>query len=744
MAVARHQIIHDKFLAALSELEGVAPIAACSESFPAPLAREIFESQLTSRLIDFEARAMKARDEGYYTIGSAGHEGNAAVAAALRLDDLCFLHYRSGGFFMQRSKQAEGSTPIFDTLLSLAASAEDPASGGRHKVWGSRRLNIPPQTSTIASHLPKAVGAAFALGRSASLKHEPTVAADAVVVATFGDASLNHSTAVGAINGALWARHQTLPLPLLMVCEDNQIGISVKTPQGWVASQYANRQGLKYFHADGRNLEDAYLVARMAVDYCRTKRAPVFLHLETERLMGHAGSDVEQTYRSLEEIEAVEARDPLVQSARWMVERGVMTAGEIRQLHDEFEARIQGASREASRRAKLTTVSEVKAALAPYDREAVEAEAARTIPNEERLRVFGSERSLPENSARPRHMAMLINWALHDLMLKYEEMLVFGEDVAKKGGVYHVTTKLYERFGVGRCFNTLLDEQVILGVAIGAAHLGYLPSPEIQYLAYLVHASDQLRGEAGSLQFFSNDEYRNPMVMRVAGLAYQKGFGGHFHNDNGFAFLREIPGMVLACPSRGDDAVGMLRTSFALAKASGRVVAFMEPIALYMRKDLHEEGDEAWCFDYPAPGESIPLGEPRVYAAEGEEAEDITVITYGNGVPMSLRVMERLQKEGIRSRVVDLRWLLPLDEERIVAEAERTGRLLVVDEGRRSAGIGEQIAALVAEGAKERVLIRRVAGEDCYVPLAAAANLVLIGEDDIEAGARALMQEVRT
>ncbi|MEZ6195665.1 MAG: thiamine pyrophosphate-dependent enzyme [Planctomycetota bacterium] len=738
MAVSRQQVIHENFLAALRELEGRAPSIPLPDGVTAELAREIFESQLTSRLIDFEARAMKAREEGFYTIGSAGHEGNAAVAAALRPDDLCFLHYRSGAFMMQRSRQVAGTTPIFDTLLSLSASSEDPASGGRHKVWGSAELNVPPQTSTIASHLPKAVGAAFALGRSAPLHHELTVGPDAIVVASFGDASLNHSTAVGAINSALWARHQRLPLPLLMVCEDNQIGISVKTPRGWIESQYANRPGLAYFHADGRDLGDAILGARRAIEYCRTKRAPTFLHLETERLMGHAGSDVEQTYRTLAEIEDVERRDPLIRSAAWLVARGVMTAGEIRARHDELEERIRAASREAAARPKLTTAEAVVAALAPCDLVAVEAEASRPAPPAARIKAFGSEAALPERSARPRHLAMLINWALLDLMAKYDDMLVFGEDVAKKGGVYHVTTKLYERFGAGRCFNTLLDEQTILGVAIGAAHLGYLPSPEIQYLAYLVHASDQLRGEACSLQFFSNDRFRNPMVMRVASLGYQKGFGGHFHNDNGFAFLREMPGLVIACPSRGDDAVGMLRTAFALAKTQGRVVAFMEPIALYMTKDLHEEGDEAWSFRYPEEGEAVPLGEPRIYEDGGDE--DLTVVTYGNGVPMSLRVAGRLRAEGVRTRVVDLRWLLPLGEDLVVAEAVRTGRLLVVDEGRRTAGIGEQISAVVAERAERPVRIARVAGDDCYVPLAAAANLVLVSEAEIERAARALLE----
>src|SRR5687768_1044957 len=124
------------------------------------------------------------------------------------------------------------------------------------------------------------------------------------------------------------------------------------------------------------------------------------------------------------------------------------------------------------------------------------------------------------------------------------------------------------------------------------------------------------------------------MVMRIASLGYQRGFGGHFHNDNSIAALRDIPGLVVGCPSRGDDAATMLRTLAALAKVDGRVTIFLEPIALYMTKDLHDAGDGLWLFPYPAPNESMTLGEGRVY---GDGADDLVIFSYGNGMPMSLR-----------------------------------------------------------------------------------------------------------
>jgi 2-oxoisovalerate dehydrogenase E1 component len=349
-----------------------------------------------------------------------------------------------------------------------------------------------------------------------------------------------------------------------------------------------------------------------------------------------------------------------------------------------------------------------------------------------RLDVFGGEQKLPENGP-PRHLAIQINQALHDLFCKYPEALLFGEDVAQKGGVYTVTKGLHKAFRNARVFNTLLDETIILGLAQGYANLGMLPIPEIQYLAYFHNACDQIRGEAASLQFFSNNQYRNPMVVRIAGLGYQKGFGGHFHNDNSITALRDIPGLVVGCPSRGDDAATMLRTLAALAKVDGRVSIFLEPIALYMTKDLYEAGDSQWLFPYPAPDQAMTLGEGRVYAPE---ASDLVIFTYGNGIPMSLRAAREITaKHGWAVRVVDLRWLVPLNASFIAEQARDARRILVVDEGRHSAGIGEGVITAIVEAGYGTTPLQRVVGADTYTPLAGAALAVLPGDADIVAAA---------
>jgi 2-oxoisovalerate dehydrogenase E1 component len=625
--------------------------------------------------------------------------------------------------------------PVMDSALSFAASMEDPASGGRHKVWGSKPLWVLPQTSTIASHLPKALGTAVAIEQARRIGHKLPIPEDSIAICSFGDASSNHATAQTAFNAAAWTAYQKLPAPVLYVCEDNGIGISVKTPNDWVANNFRHRADLDYFYADGLDLANGYAQVQEAVEHCRTTRRPTFLHLRTTRVMGHAGTDFEIEWRSVEELFAVEATDPLLRSAEIALSSGLYTRESLLALYETTRKRCFEAAEEADRRPRLTTLEQVMKPLAPYTPAAVQAEAERADYQDRRLAAFGSEEKLPENQP-PRHLAIQIGQALHDIMAKYPESLLFGEDVAQKGGVYTVTKGLHKTFKGSRVFNTLLDETVILGLAQGYANMGMLPLPEIQYLAYFHNACDQIRGEAASLQFFSNDQYRNPIVMRVASLGYQKGFGGHFHNDNSIAALRDIPGLVVGCPSRGDDAATMLRTMTALAKVDGRVCAYLEPIALYMTKDLYEAGDGQWQFGYPAPGEAMPLGEGRIYH---EDANDLVVFTFGNGVPMSLRAARTIEAElGWKVRVVDLRWLAPLNDNFIAAQAKSARRIIVLDEGRRSAGVGEGIITAIVEGGSGATPLERVVGADTYTPLAGAALLVLPGDADVVAAARKL------
>jgi 2-oxoisovalerate dehydrogenase E1 component len=815
---------------------------------------DLFDAQVTSRQLDLAGRWLRSFGEGFYTIGSAGHEGNAALAAALRPGDPALLHYRSGAFYCLRAAQAAGETAFpdpttsegadpasghdagpapdattaghggddrpapdrpdaaedrgdrllhaaptgpatgpdapapggdtpdgtaaagdpaapgaaedayagaaRDVLRGMVASTREPIAGGRHKVFGRADLAIVPTTSTIASHLPRAVGTGLALerlrrrdpaGRRAGadpvgdVGHPPQAPwpPDAIVVCSFGDASVNHASATAAFNTAGWYDHTGLRIPVLFVCEDNGLGISVRSPKGWVEATLRSRPGIRYFGADGTDPVETYRAAVEAAGWVRRHRRPAVLHLTTVRLMGHAGADAEAAYRGSAELTADLARDPLLATARLLVTAGVATAEELLSRYDERGWQVRRIAEEVLDEPKLASPAEVVAEIAPrrparVARAVADAAARADGPGAAiRADAFGGR---PPERTGPLTLAQSINAALADGMLDHPGMVVFGEDVAAKGGVYGVTKGLRDRFGPARVFDTLLDETSILGLGLGAGLAGLLPVPEIQYLAYLHNAEDQLRGEAATMRFFSSGAFRNPMVVRVAGLAYQEGFGGHFHNDNSLAVLRDVPGLVIAVPARPDDAAPMLRTCLASAAVDGSVCVVVEPIALYHTRDLYAEGDGEWLAEYAGPGDwaagHVPIGRARVYGVGS--AEDLTIVTFGNGVPMSLRAAATLAEEGVGTRVVDLRWIAPLPVADIVREASATGRVLVVDETRRSGGVGEGVIAALVDGGYVGAA-RRVAGVDSFVPLGPASRQVLVTEDAITQGARTLL-----
>jgi len=703
--------LEEHLLEALRALEPSAALRAAP-----PEVEDLWHAQVDSRQADYAARWLQQHGRSFYTIGSAGHESNAAIALAVRDDDPALLHYRSGAFYLARAARA-GVEGLRDVMLGVVAAASEPIAGGRHKVFGRKELALLPMTSTIASHLPRAVGMALAIDRASRLRVSSPWQPDAIVVCSFGDASLNHATAQAALNTTAQIAFQGLPLSLLYVCEDNGLGISVPTPPGWVESALTARPELRYEIAYGHDPAEVLGIATELASWVRERRRPAVLHLRCVRYLSHAGADAEIAYRSPQSIRADYERDPILGTGRWLVSAGKATGP---QLADDYLAardQTRELALEVAALPQMTSAEQVMAPLAPRS-PAVVAERAN------RVQLAGDE---------PLTLAQAINHGLAAVLERHPNALLFGEDVAVKGGVYGVTRGLHARFGAGRVFDTLLDETSILGLSLGSAVSGFLPIPEIQYLAYLHNAEDQLRGEASTLQFFSQRAYRNGMVIRIAGYGYQRGFGGHFHNDDAVGVLRDIPGIVIASPARPDDAAAMLVTCAESAATDGTVCVFLEPIALYHTRDALEDGDDGWV---AAPNDQhVPVGSARLYSDGG----DLTIVTWANGLHLSTRVVHVLaEQRGIRARLLDLRWLAPLPADDILREANATGHVLVVDETRRTGGVSEGILAALVDGGFDGRMAR-IASKDSFVPLGDAARLVLVSEEEIEAAALALL-----
>ena len=672
--------------------------------------------QLASRHCDLAARWLRSQGKGYYTIGSAGHESNAILAMATRPTDPALLHYRSGGFYLGRA----GLDGVSDILAGVVAATSEPISGGRHKVFGRHDLAIIPQTSTIASHLPRAVGVAFAIDRAAKLKVASPWPSDAITVCSFGDASANHSVATGAFNTAMYCAYQGLPLPLLFVCEDNGLGISVRTPAGWIETAVRLAAAPAIRRRRRRRSDRRRRGCVELAEWVRKRRASRrsctcarFATAATPAPMSKP--PIAPAPRCAPKLTAI--RSSALPGRCWpdgWTTVATCCSGTTRSPRwcTLVAAKLADAE-------QLTTADEVMGPLAMRRPDEVARLAKRLSP--------------PPANPEPLTFAQAVNTTLATVLERQPNVLVFGEDVAVKGGVYGVTKGLMAKAGAGRVFDTLLDETSILGLANGSAISGFVPIPEIEYLAYLHNAEDQLRGEAATLSFFSNGQYRNGLVVRVAGYGYQEGFGGHFHNDDAVAVLARHPrpGRRLAlaarrCRSDVDDVcrrcpgrwhgLGVPRTDRPLPHA--RPVRGRRP-----RVDGCDPADH-----------HVPIGSARTYG----DGLDLTIITCGNGVLMSLRVAQRLAGRGIGVRVVDLRWLSPLPIDDLVRETHATRAVLVADETRASGGWSEGvITALVDCGITTR--IGRATSKDSFIPLGDAAKLVLLSEDEIEAAAYRLL-----
>jgi 2-oxoisovalerate dehydrogenase E1 component len=218
------------------------------------------------------------------------------------------------------------------------------------------------------------------------------------------------------------------------------------------------------------------------------------------------------------------------------------------------------------------------------------------------------------------------------------------------------------------------------------------------------------------------------MVLRVPGLAYQKGFGGHFHNDNSLAIFRDIPGLILAVPSNGADASKMLRTAVRQAYENGRIIVFVEPIALYMTKDLYKPKDGKWTFQYPDLEEEIPVGDFTEYG----KGKALTIITYGNGLYLSLQAQKDIERKLKKKiKVIDLHWLSDINIQKIFKAIGTCKNVLIVDECRKTGCHGEGLISQLLTESKKPLNIKLHAAEDSFISIGGAATATLPSKKSI-------------
>jgi 2-oxoisovalerate dehydrogenase E1 component beta subunit len=291
-----------------------------------------------------------------------------------------------------------------------------------------------------------------------------------------------------------------------------------------------------------------------------------------------------------------------------------------------------------------------------------------------------------------------VNDALKTAMRRDPSVIVFGEDVGPKGGVFLATEGLTKEFGEERCFDTPLSEDGIIGTAIGMAMNGLRPVPEIQFQDFIFPAFDQIVSEAAKMRYRSGGQYTVPMVIRTP---YGGGIrGGLYHSQSGEAYFAHTPGLKVVIPSTPHDANGLLLASI----EDPDPVLFLEPKALYRSVKA----------EVPEGHYTVDLSTLR----EVRPGKHVTVFCYGAMVPVAERAADKAAEQNIEVGVVDLRTLMPLDEEGVLEAAKRTGRIVVLHEAPRFCGYGAEISALIAERAIEymEAPVVRVTGFDTPFP----------------------------
>ena len=298
------------------------------------------------------------------------------------------------------------------------------------------------------------------------------------------------------------------------------------------------------------------------------------------------------------------------------------------------------------------------------------------------------------------NMVSAINLALRDEMRRDDRVVVLGEDVGVNGGVFRATEGLFQEFGGERVIDTPLSESGIVGAAIGMALYGLKAVPEIQFLDFIYPAFDEIVSEMAKMRYRSGGQYKSNVVIRSP---YGGGIrGGHYHSQSTEAYFCHTPGLQVVIPSTAHDAKGLL----ASAIRGDDPVIFLEPKKLYrMQKDEVPESEYV-----------VPIGKARVV----REGGDVSLICYGAMVPVCEQAAEKADEVGITCEVLDLRTLVPLDIDALMASVTKTGRVVIVHEAAKTGGYGAEISALIAERAIDclEAPIVRIAGFDTPFPYA--------------------------
>jgi 2-oxoisovalerate dehydrogenase E1 component len=617
---------------------------------------EVARLVLTSRALDeLEETILVPEKKVLYQFSARGHDmAQVILGMHLRDGDAACGYYRS--------------RPM---LLALGVDLADALGSGMGRAGGYSDgrdigvvFNYPNPGGAHALPMCGGVGAQYtpAAGWAQAIAYKATVLGKvddgAIAVVLGGDASC----ATGGFWSALTIA-TTQQLPMLFYVEDNGYGISVtsdyQTPGRDIAANLASFKGLTIWNGDGTEPAEAGRIIGEAVGHVRKRKGPALVRLTVPRLEGHSAQDT-QAYKTPQEVEAEWARDPLPKLKAFSHNL------DWARLEASVEADVEAARRDAEARGVSSPDRVTDHVFFEGEHSKVGGQAGLTLDD---------TTEAPKSDGQRINMVTAIRRVLDQELQANPKMCVFGEDVGPKGGVHAVTLGLQDKYGVERVFDTSLNEEGIVGRAVGMALAGLLPVPEIQFRKYAEPATEQIN-DCGTMRWRTANRFSAPMVLRIPGGFFK--CGDPWHSQTNEVQFVHNPGWKVAVPSNAEDAVGLLRASL----RGNDPVIFFEHRAML---------DDSWA-RRPWPGDDFAL--PFGKAKKTREGERITIVTWGAMVPRC-----ETAAEGVSADVIDLRTLMPWDRDMVLDSVRRTRRCLIVHEDLRTGGFGAEIAAVVADEA---------------------------------------------
>ena len=634
----------------------------------------VLRKMLLAREIDEKAMRLLRQGKTFFHIAASGHEA-IQVAIGLSLNpkkDWLFPYYRDLGTVLNA-----GMTPE-EFFLGCFAKASDPASGGRQLPthWGMTRTNIPSQSSPTGTQFLQAVGAALASVKRGERN---------ISYVSSGEGTTSQGEFHESVN---WASREKLPV--LFCIQNNKYAISVPVSNqsggkgNSIAAMMAGFESLLRMSIDGTDFFESYKKIQEGIDYIKTGKGPVLIEANVVRLQSHSSSDDQKKYRDPDELAEELKNCPIDKLFRVMKSEGMINDSTYQIIKDEVKAEVD----EASDRAFDAPNPDPK-------------NAVKYLFDESGLREsLDYEKKDP--SGNKIVMVDAINHALHEEMERNKAMYIFGEDIAdKKGGVFTATKGLSTKFGDERVFNSPLAEASIMGVATGMALTGLKPVVEVQFGDYIWPAFMQMKNETSAMRYRSNNAWSSPVVVRVAVGGYIH--GGLCHSQNIESIYAHVPGMFIAFPSNASDAKGLLKTACRINDP----VLFCEHKGLYRQSyAITPEPDNDYL---------IPFGKANVV----REGNDLTIVSYGLSLWDSINAAKKLEEEEDCSiEVVDIRTIVPLDEETIFNSVKKTNKVIVIHEDTFTGGFGADIASRIADNCFQYLdgPVKRVAAKDSHIP----------------------------